>query len=443
MRRLLSILLMLCILSGKCYASALLKEGSSGNEVLKLQKRLVELGFLNTLPDGKYGKETMESVRSFQKSSSHMGHKLSQDGIAGEQTLSAIYDDNISGEFLYFNRGERGLRVVWLQERLYDLAFLFERPDGIFGTNTENALKDFQKHAADNGADITINGCYDKATREILLGDMKALNIEAPEFFVGKPADSLNEKYLYARSCALIDARTGEVLFAKNADEKMYPASTTKIMTLLVCLEKGNIDKQVKVPKEAGEVPKDSSLVPVYPGENMSIKDLLYGLMLRSGNDAANALAVLLSGSIPEFVNEMNIKARHMGLKNTHFVNPHGYHDEEHISSAMDMCNLTRQAIQSAEFCKIAMSSEYIMPPTNKRAELNICSSAEILNPESKYYYPLARGIKSGYTKAAGHCYVGAAIKGDRVLIATVMDCRQRYMLWQDMKNLFEYGFSK
>ena len=111
------------------------------------------------------------------------------------------------------------------------------------------------------------------------------------------------------------------MLFAKNADEKMYPASTTKIMTLLVCLEKGNIDKQIKVPKEAGEVPKDSSLVPVYPGENMSIKDLLYGLMLRSGNDAANALAVLNSGSIPEFVNDMNIKARQMGLK-TSFCKP-------------------------------------------------------------------------------------------------------------------------
>jgi D-alanyl-D-alanine carboxypeptidase len=214
-------------------------------------------------------------------------------------------------------------------------------------------------------------------------------------------------------------------------------------MTLLIALEKGDLDRSVTVPQAASEVPKDSSLVPVYPGEKMTLRDLLYGLMIRSGNDAANAIAVHVSGSVDKFVAEMNRKAQQLGLKDTHFTNPHGYHHKEHYTTARDLATLTRYAMANNAFMSIAASLTHTLPPTSKREALVINSNTELVQLGDPHYYPGAYGIKSGYHRAAGFCYVGAAQKEQKQLLAVVLDCRTRSMAWDDMKRLFNYGFAR
>ncbi|MDO5022761.1 MAG: peptidoglycan-binding protein [Eubacteriales bacterium] len=442
------ILLWLCMCLIMPYAMAenttLLKVGSQGAQTRTLQERLVELGFLNSLPDGKFGKATKDAVLSFQRAANRAGFKLSVDGIAGQNTLGLIYDDQKMQDLLTFGLNEKSLRAMQLQTRLYDLNFLPQRPDGIFGPNTEEALKAFQRHAQKNGADIEITGKRDLKTKNLLLSeDLKTLNIQAPEFFDESNPLSLNQGYIAARSCILIDALTGDVLFEKDADKKMYPASTTKAMTLLCALENADIDSIITIPKEALDVPKDSSLVPVYPDEKMKLKDLLYGLMVRSGNDAANAVAMLVSGSIDKFVDTMNQKAKSMGLSNTHFTNPHGYHNDEHYTTSRDLSILALYAMQNYDFYNISQAADYVMPATARREELKISTKSSIILPSSQYFYPYAIGIKSGFTTPAGNCYIGSAFKDGKYLIAVVMDCRTRPHMWLDLKHMFEYGFAK
>lgn len=418
--------------------------GASGAQVRRLQSRLMELGFLTGKADGIFGQQTTAAVRSAQRYLRGQGHSLAADGVAGPVTLGLLYDDLVMREFLDLKAGSSGNKVAELQAQLYDLNFLKDRPDSAFGPRTEAALRQLQEILKQNGVPgVEVNGIADKATRDALDGDLNGLGIAAPAFFDDTDPLALTPDFLYARSAIVMDARTGQVLFEKDADAVHYPASTTKIMALLVALERGGLDREVTVPQAAGEVPKDSSLVPVYPGEKMALRDLLYGLMIRSGNDAANAVAALTLGSVPQFVEEMNNKARQLGLTNTFFTNPHGYHDPEHVSTARDLVNLARYALGNNAFLSISAAREYTLPATSRREPLVIRDNSELLDPGSPYYYPAAYGIKSGYTRAAGFCYVGAAGQGQKQLIAVVMDCRTRSMAWDDMKRLFNLGFAR
>lgn len=418
--------------------------GARGAEVTRLQQRLIELSFLKGKADGQYGQQTANAVRAAQQYLIKQGHSLAADGVAGPQTLGLLYDDLAMKEFLDLKTGSRGSRVTALQTQLYDLNLLPDRPDAAFGPRTEQALRQLQQMLADRGASgVQVNGIFDKATRDALAGDLSGFGIQAPAFFNDQQPGALSSQYLYARSALVMDAANGQVLFDKSPDQRMYPASTTKIMTLLVALEKGRLDQAVTVPQAAGEVPKDSSLVPIYPGEKMTLKDLLFGLMIKSGNDAANAIAVKVSGSVDKFVAEMNRKAQELGLQDTHFTNPHGYHHKEHYTTARDLATLTRHAMKNNAFLSIAASLEYELPPTSRREALTLSSNTELLQKDSPFFYQGAYGVKSGYTRAAGFCYVGAAENNGRQLIAVVLDCRTRNMAWEDMKRLFNYGFAQ
>ena len=421
-----------------------LGQGASGEDVIALQKRLAELGFLKGKADGIYGQQTAAAVRAAQQYLSAQGHSLAADGVAGPQTLALMYDDLAMRGVLDVKKGDSGSKVIALQTQLYDLNLLADRPDGAFGPRTEEALKRLQTALSQHGiAGVTVNGVADKATRDALAGDLSGLGLAAPALFDDARPLALAPDYLYARSALVMDARTGQVLLDKNADQRMYPASTTKIMTLVIALEKGDLDRVVSVPRAAGEVPKDSSLVPVFPGEKMTLRDLLYGLMIRSGNDAANAIAVIVSGSVDKFVAEMNGKARQLGMAGTHFTNPHGYHHNEHYTTARDLATLTRYAMGSNAFLSIAGSLSHVLPASSKRQVPEITSNTELLIQGDPYYYPGAYGIKSGFTRAAGFCYVGAAGQGQKQLLAVVLDCRTRSMAWDDMKRLFNYGFAR
>jgi D-alanyl-D-alanine carboxypeptidase len=421
-----------------------LRIGSSGDAVLTLQSRLILLGLLSGAADGTYGSRTGEAVAAAQTWLSAHGHPLVVDGVAGLETQTLLYDDSAMQALLDLSVGDSGMRVANLQSRLIELNFLDGNADGVFGAQTEAAVKAFQAVLAANGVDgVLVSGIADEVTRGCLTADLSGFGITAPEFFDSGDPLKLTADYVYARACVLVNADTGEILLQKNADRRMFPASTTKIMTLLLALEKGNLDKVVTIPASAADVPGDSSLVPVFYGERMTLRDLLYGLMLRSGNDAANAVAEIICGSVDTFVAEMNRKAQELGMTGTHYANPHGYHDPEHYTTARDMALLSLEAMRSGDFRAIVTCREYTMAKTALRGELKITNGSELLNPLSRYYYSGAYGIKKGYTFSAGFCYSGAAARDGRTLIAIVLGCPARFKAWTDMARLFSYGFAR
>ena len=213
-------------------------------------------------------------------------------------------------------------------------------------------------------------------------------------------------------------------------------------MTLLTALSLCDPDREVVFPDEAADVPKDSTLVPVFPGEKMTMRDLLYGMMIRSGNDAANAVAVLCSGSVEAFAEEMNKKAAELGMENSHFVNPHGYTAEDHYTSARDLVTAAREGLTRPLFREVVTCLKYTLPAHPQRKDPVITLKWEIFNPLSEYYIPHAAGVKSGYTSSAGFCYVGAYQENGITLIAAVMGGRGRNMAWTDLKRLFAYGMA-
>ena len=250
---------------------------------------------------------------------------------------------------------------------------------------------------------------------------------------------------LYSEAAILIDQYSGEVLLEKNADRRMNPASTTKIMTALLALEYGDLNSVVIIPDEAANIPKDSSVVPVTPGEEMTFQDLLYGFMLKSGNDAGNAIAVIIAGSVDAFVDMMNDRAAELGCTNTHFVNPHGYTAENHYTTARDIAAITQEAMKHETFRNIVSSSIYKMDASSLRAEVYIGNSNYMLSSSSEYYYEYATGVKTGTTSAAGQCLVGSATKNGINLISVAFKSTVSFphAKWQDTERMMEYGFAQ
>jgi D-alanyl-D-alanine carboxypeptidase (penicillin-binding protein 5/6) len=269
-----------------------------------------------------------------------------------------------------------------------------------------------------------------------------ALAASASATYDENEPQNLTAADLFAASAILIDAQSGSVLFAKDADRRMYPASTTKVMTLLLGVEYGQLDQEITVGAEAGQVPKDSSLVPINFGEKIVFQDLLYGFMLRSGNDAANTIAVTVAGSIDKFVDMMNERAGQLGLENTHFSNAHGYHDANHYTSAGDIAKIARAGMNNPLFRDIVGRAEYVMPPTNLNDARTLKTTDSLLDPSSPFFDSNAAGIKTGYTSQAGYCFVGASLKGGRGIISVVFNTTQNGR-WTDTELLLNYGYTR
>lgn len=251
-----------------------------------------------------------------------------------------------------------------------------------------------------------------------------------------------------SKSAILVNSNTGKVLFEKNANAKMYPASTTKIMTAYLVLSRLDLSKEVTASKDAVSIALDSSKMGLVEGEILSVENLLHALLVKSANDAANVLAEAVSGSIDEFVNLMNETAKELGMNNTNFANPHGYHDDNHYTTAYDMSLIALKAMENETFAKIVSAQSVTIPPTNKYNEErkyitrnNLISYISSL--ASRYQY--ANGIKTGYTSAAGQCLVGSAQRSGMSLITVVFhapeDNPERAFV--DTKNMFEYAYSK
>lgn len=246
-----------------------------------------------------------------------------------------------------------------------------------------------------------------------------------------------------APSAILIDAESGRVLYEKNADEKHYPASTTKIMTAILAVEYGKFDEVVTVGENPPLVKIGSSQIYLVPGEQLTLDQLLYALMLESANDAAVAIAEHISGSVEEFAKLMNEKAKIIGAKNTHFVNPNGLHDENHYTTARDLSLIAKYAMTLPKFREVVKTLNYTIPKTNKQYERSyITNSNKLLwKVNDKYRYEYATGIKTGYTTEAKSCLVGGAKKDDVELISVVM-ATDGSGIYTDTISLFEYGFA-
>lgn len=251
-------------------------------------------------------------------------------------------------------------------------------------------------------------------------------------------------------SAILIDASTGVVLYQENSDKTVYPASTTKIMTAIIALENSELDTMMTASAEAVySIGRDGMHVGISPGEQLALRDLLYALLVKSANEAANIIAENISGSISEYAELMNAKAKELGALNTNFSNPHGYHNPSHYTTASDMAKIARYAMTIPKFREIVSTIHYTIPPTNICAEPKEIYSTNKLFYEHttgpSVFYPCAIGVKTGFTNEAGNNFVGAAAKDGVELISVVMGFRENGItngVFQVSRQLLDYGIS-
>ena len=235
-----------------------------------------------------------------------------------------------------------------------------------------------------------------------------------------------------AKGAALMDVHSGRLLWGKNEHTQLPMASTTKIMTAILAIESGRLADVVTVSKTAVRV--EPSSIWLVPHEKISLMHLVYGLMLRSGNDAACAIAEHLAGSISAFAELMNQKAKELGMHNTSFKNPHGLPDPDHYTTAADLAKLSAYALRNRQFTAI-VSTTRISIPWEQYATLRIWHNKNRLLQT----YPGADGIKTGWTRAAGYCLVGSANRIGQRLVAVVLNSPDD---WGETAALLDYGFA-
>ncbi|MDP4096685.1 D-alanyl-D-alanine carboxypeptidase [Paenibacillus sp. P96] len=259
----------------------------------------------------------------------------------------------------------------------------------------------------------------------IILLFESAAAVAAPE--IAHPPEPAN----HAEAAALIDVASGRILYEKQGDQQMRIASLTKIMTAIVAIEHGSLKGEVTVSRKA--FAKEGSSLFLKLGEQMKLEDMLYGLMLRSGNDAATAIAEHVGGSEEGFVFLMNAKAEELGLNHTHFANPHGLDEEDHYSTANDLAKLTAYALQNPVFREIVKTEAKKAPNPNEQWDYSWQNKNKMLR-----LYEGADGVKTGYTKKAFRCLVSSATRDGRQLAAVTLNDGDD---WNDHSRMLDYGF--
>ncbi|AYE34833.1 D-alanyl-D-alanine carboxypeptidase family protein [Clostridium septicum] len=246
---------------------------------------------------------------------------------------------------------------------------------------------------------------------------------------------------LEAEGVVLMDGTTGEIIYSKNPNTKYEPASTTKVMTALITLENCKLDDKVTIGSNPPEV--DGTIIGVAKGEVYTVKELLLGLLLESGNDAAEALAEHISGSNEAFGKLMTKKAKELGANNTVFKNPSGLHEEGHVTTAYDLSLIMKTAYNNKDFLEISRTPYYIFKnnPNFDGSEKWANNKNHCINPNSPYYYEYAVSGKTGYTPEANHTYTSVAKKGDQVLIASFLNATDKDTQFRNVGELFQYGF--
>mgnify|MGYP001656891591 FL=1 len=244
-----------------------------------------------------------------------------------------------------------------------------------------------------------------------------------------------------AKGAALYNVNTGEFLYEKNGDTQFYPASITKIMTALLTLENADLDDTVVFSRDATtNLESGAVTLGVGAGDRISVRDSLYGMMLKSANEVANGLAEHVGGSIPGFASMMNAKARELGAMNTNFVNPSGLNNANHVTTAKDMALIAAEAFKNPEFRKIVGTTSYTFPATASRPNATeIGMGHKMIYVGDHRYYQGAIGGKTGYTRSAGNTLVTGAQRDGVMLIAVVLKSSATHYV--DTKALLDYGF--
>ena len=245
-----------------------------------------------------------------------------------------------------------------------------------------------------------------------------------------------------AQAAILLDANSGNILYGKNIHDTYAPASITKVLTALVACENNSMGDTVTFSRNAVyDLPWDSSKVGFSQDERVNLKDALYGLMLKSGNEAANGIAEHVAGSVENFAAMMNERAAQAGALNSHFVNAHGLHHEDHYTTAYDMAMILRAAVHNDTFLEIASTNYYEIAPTNINKDgYKFSCGHKMLRKNQAEYYEYAVAGKTGYTSKAGNTLVTYAKKGDLELICVILKSKQTQ--YSDTKALLDYGFS-
>lgn len=277
-----------------------------------------------------------------------------------------------------------------------------------------------------------VNGVYSLANGKSILKTDKNCNtigeIATKQASI-ENADAPFELQRQGRGAVCMEQSTNRILWSENEHEKCYPASTTKILTAILAIENLPLEKIVTVPKAAEGV--EGSSIYLRCGQKISVRDLLFGLMLRSGNDAAVALAIETSGSVEDFATLMNKKAKSVGAVNSHFSNPHGLDDKTHYTTAYDMALIASYAYQNDEFCKIASA---------KKATINVDGENRFIANKNKLLaiYDGANGVKTGYTKRDGRCLVGGAKREGMQVVSVVFNHSD---MWNDTVRMLDFAF--
>ncbi len=264
--------------------------------------------------------------------------------------------------------------------------------------------------------------------------------------------DQTDAPRVYGTSVIVTDMNTGTVLYEKNADKVRQPASVTKILTCLVVLENLPLDQEIVVPEG---IELNGSVMGVMPGEKLTVEQLLYGLMLPSGNDAAEVLAIATAGSIDEFSKMMNARAKECGAMHTDFRNPNGLNEDPdrlNYTTARDLALISREAMANQEFRKIVGTAKYTVPATNMSEERELKNSNVCLYREKKtkingkkvpFKYEGCTGIKTGYTSDAGNCFVGSAERNGTEILVVSLNCKGLAQRYKDGIIMWDYALGK
>jgi D-alanyl-D-alanine carboxypeptidase (penicillin-binding protein 5/6) len=270
------------------------------------------------------------------------------------------------------------------------------------------------------------------------------------------------ECFVNAESAILINADTGAILYEKNSHDIHFPASITKVATALYALtiKDSELETVISAEHEAIAsvtesairrsnytlpsyyIEQGSSHIGIKKGEELKFKDLLYGMMLPSANDASNVIAQFVSGSIPAFVTELNEYVKTIGCKNTNFCNPHGLHHPKHVTTAYDMALIAKEAMKHPYFKEVVSKVRYTRPKTNKQEPTTLVQLNKLLKT-GRYHYDRAIGIKTGHTSFAFNTFVSAATEGDRTLILVMLKTKERNNIFSDAKKVFEAAFAE
>lgn len=258
--------------------------------------------------------------------------------------------------------------------------------------------------------------------------------------------------WVRAKATALIELNSHTIVYAQELDRQLYPASLTKIMTCMLALENGNLDDILTVSETALQnLSEYGSTAGLMEGEQISLRELLYCIMVSSANEGCNVVAEYIAGSTDAFVAMMNEKAAALGMHGTHYANTHGLHNSEHYTTVRDLAVLAMWAWQNPQFREFATTTVHTVPATNKSGERTLTTTNYLTSTDTygRYYYEKARGIKTGFTTPAGGCLISTATDGDLSFMSIVCGCEQLIdddgkdldMRFIETRKLFDYGF--